>query len=318
LELRYTDALPTWATLNFPATYQLYKPTTDPITGIATRGANAVYLYGSDSISRIVFYPGLTLPLGIITAVDGQGTTGHHSIVEAKGANYFFNKNYGFVEYSGGSRIVSKDIISKAIETDLVGIDSRYYSRIVGTYIPFSEEICWAVPLAGAATPSHLLYFNTRTKGWRKEDKAARYVDVWTRAAGEYQKPMFCNADGHTYSITGETIPSTGNLDGYRVEPILHFGSPTKFKTLHEIWMGITDGGNYSIDLSWRGGDTVKEVEAASFTSLGSISLNNPSEPKLNVNKHARLHQLKWGTNLDSEKFSVNWIRFGYTTEGDY
>lgn len=318
LEIRWCAALPTWTALSFESANQLYKPTTDSITGISKMGANALFLYGTDSIGRVTYYANVTLPFGILTAVEGQGCTGQASIVNARGANWFFNKNYGFVRYLGGSRIVSEDIISKNIEEDIAGIDSRYYGRIVGKFIPHSEEIVWAIPLAAATTPTHLLYYNLGTGQWRKEDKACRVLDVWTRTAGQYRKPVFVNADGHTYQITGETLPSTGNLDGYRVEPVMDFGNSKRFKVLHEIWFGIVEGGDYSIDLYHRSGDTVKELLATAWGSAaGTLNLNNPARPWININKSARYHQIKWGTNLDSEKFAINWIEFRYSMQSE-
>ena len=41
IEIRWTDALPTWATLSFPSANQLYKPNDDVITGIKRFGNNA-------------------------------------------------------------------------------------------------------------------------------------------------------------------------------------------------------------------------------------------------------------------------------------
>ena len=96
------------------------------------------------------------------------------------------------------------------------------------------------------------------------------------------------------------------------------FGVPTKFKNVQEIWFGVTSGGDYSIDMHYRIGDTVKELSEATWSTLASISLNNPTEPKLNINLHGRYFQFKWGTNLKDEKFEVNWIDFRYHTEDDY
>lgn len=315
LEIRWTSALPTWTDLEFATANQLYKPGTDSITGISYLGSNRVLLYGTDSINEIVYYANADAPFGIIPLVQGQGTAGHHSIVNAQGANYLFNKNYGFVRYLGGSRITSDDIISKDIETEIASIDSRYYDRIVSKFIPFTEQIVWAVPLSAGANPTHLLYYDINTGQWTKEDKACRYIDVWTRTAGEYKKPVFGNTDGYVYQITGETLPSTSNLDGYRIEPIMDFGYPDRFKIVQEIWFGIVAGGSYSIDISWRSGNTVKEVLASSFSALGSISLDNPSKPVFHLNQSARYHQMKWQTNLDSEKFGINWITFKYILE---
>lgn len=317
LEIRWTGALPTWTDLEFAAANQLYKPGTDPITGISPLGVNHLLLYGSDSISQIVYYASASSPFGIIPQVQGQGAVSQHSIINTQGANWFFNKNYGFVRYVGGSRIISEDIISHDIETDIAGIDSRYYDRIIGRFIPHTNQLCWTVPLSGT-TPSHFLYYDIGTKEWSIEDKVAKYIDTWTRAAGEYRKMVFANTDGHTYQVTGELL-ATGTLDGYRIEPIMDFGESQRFKSIQEIWFSIVEGGNYDLHLWHRSGNTVKEVTAASWTQIGTLNLNSPSEPSIKqFLKNARLHQIKWGTNADSEKFAINKIIFKYDIGGVY
>jgi hypothetical protein len=316
IEIRWTDVLPTWASLDFDSSNQLYKPSQDSITGISKLGANTLLIYGTDSISRLIYYSTGTTTFAFNLMVDGQGCASHHSIVNAYGSNWFFNKNYGFVRYSGNSNILPQDVISNDIEPDIAGIDSRYYDRIVGVHIPVTNEIAWAVPLAGATTPNNIMYYKVDTGQWRIEDKASHFIDVWTRAAGQTRKPVFANTDGHTYQITGETIPSTGNLDGYRIEPIMDFGN-NDFNRVQEVWFGVFQGGNYSIDVSWRVGNTVKELLAQSWTAVGSVSLNNPYEPALRMDQVGKYHQMKWGSNLDSEKYSVNWIKFNYTNEFD-
>ena len=119
---------------------------------------------------------------------------------------------------------------------------------------------------------------------------------------------------GKRYSFTAKA--TAANLDGYRIEPIMGFGDPFVFKTLQQVWFGITEGGDYSIDLYWRGGDTAKEVEGESWAFVDSLNLNNPSNPVINTSRVARLHQLKWGTNGNDEKYCINWLKFkGYLGE---
>jgi hypothetical protein len=318
LEIRWSDALPTMTDLDFPAANQLYKPGHDSITGISKLGANAVLLYGTDTINQISYYPDSTTIFGIIPLVQGQGSASHQSIVNYQGANWFFNKNYGFVRYVGGSKILLEDIISRDIEDTIQAIDSRYYDRIVGKALPLTNQIVWSTPLAAGATPTHLLYYHLPTKTWSKEVKAAEYIDTWTQTAGQYRKLVMADTDGHVYSSTGEALAGAAVLDGYRIEPIMDFGDSTKQKIISEIWFGIIVGGDYSLDVSHRAGDTVKELLAASFASVGSLSLNNPDPPVLYTSLFGRYHQFKWGTNLDSEAFAVNWIDFRFTVGGQY
>jgi len=318
IEIRYTDALPTLTALEFPTANQLYKPTTDKITGISKMGTNALYLYGEYSISKVEYTGNATLPFYITSMIDDQGCASHHSIINVFGTNYFFNRDYGFVNYPGGTSLVPSDCISRDIDDLIQGIDPTYYKYIVGKHLPLQKELAWLVPLAGASSPSHILYYNLDDSTWRYENYAATFIDAWTRASTEYRKPVFGAADGHTYQITGDTLPSTANLDGYRVEPILDFGFPYNQKIVRELWFEIVSGGNYSLDVYYRAGDTTKEVLAASWTSVGSLSLNSPAEPKLNCDILGRKIQIKWGTNVDSEYFSVNGIHFVYDIESSY
>ena len=102
------------------------------------------------------------------------------------------------------------------------------------------------------------------------------------------------------------------DLEGYREEPIMAFGNPLVYKRLTEIWFGIIEGGDYSIYVYWRGGSTVKEVLAASWISEGYLSLNSPSRAVLILANapSALYHQIKWGTDKNSEKFCIPWIKF--------
>ncbi len=317
LDIRWTSQLPTWNNLTFPSANQLWKPGNDSIAGVSKLGANALLLYGTESISKFDYYPSASSPFGISPLLQGQGTASHHSIINAQGANWFFNKNYGFVRYVGGSRIVAQDIISQDIEDVIADIDSRYYEGIVGVYLPRSQRLAWAIPQGAATTPSHIIYYDIASGTWSKEVKAFRYLDAWTRTAGEHQKLVMANANGFVYSSEGNDADG-GAWDGHRIEPVLHFGLPEHKKLLSEIWLGIVSGGNYSIDISWRGGDTVKELLAQSWASLGSISLNNPDPPLLYCEKSARFHQLKWGTDAKDEDYSVNWIDLHFTDQGRY
>jgi len=344
LEIRWTDALPTWASLDFPAANQLYKPEgDDSITGIKKMGANACFLYGEESISRIDYYVDSTTPFQITQMVSTQGAAGHHSIVNVGGAHYFFNKNYGFCKYGGGRELLP---ISDDIEGDISGINAGYYNSIVGVAIPFTHEICWAVPLNANSTPTHLLFYNTKTGQWRKKEKATRYIDTWTVFAdvtwndlimtlgtgatwndcgaktwayyvSESPKLVSANTNGHLYSHTGETA-DTGAWDAYRIEPILDFGDKQRKDRLLEIWFSSAHAGDYSLHTWWRGGDTVSEVEAASWTALSDINLNNPAEAAVYLDQTQRLHQIKWGTDGASEKFVIPEITFNFIPQGRF
>ena len=318
LEIRWTSILPTFTDLSFAAADQLYKPGTDSISGISKLGVDALLIYGTDSISRVQHYTSSSSPFGIVPLVQGQGSTGHHCIVNAEGANFFFNKNYGFVRYIGGSRISRDDIISRQIEDLIRDIDSRYYGRIVGRYLPHNNEVAWLVPQgSGQTEPNRIFYYNTHTGTWRRDVHTMSSLDAWTRSAGERPQMVCAHTNGHVYEINGDDDAGSA-WDGHRIEPILDFGSPQRKKMVTEVWFSIVSGGAYSLDLSWRTGDTVKELLAQSWTSVGSLSTNNPDPPVIYCALTGRLIQFKWGTDLADEPFAVNRIVIRYDIEGKF
>ncbi|GAH08882.1 unnamed protein product, partial [marine sediment metagenome] len=173
--------------------------------------------------------------------------------------------------------------------------------------------------------------YNKKTGHWRKEVKSARYLDywkvftdmtwadliieiggtgVWTDCGSntwfdytsEKNRLVLANTNGYTYMNSSEDDDGS-NWDAYRVEPILPFPEPENMHRLLEIWPGIAYKKAANLDFYWRGGDTVAEVENESWTSLGLVSMNSPSTPVLYTDQTARLHQVKWGTDLKDELF---------------
>jgi len=345
IEIRWTDAIPVWATLDFAAANQLYKPNDDSLVGIKRFGNNACFLYGESSIDRIDYYPNFTAPFGIVNMVAYQGSVNHHSIIDMGDRHYFFNPNYGFCEYRGGSNFpYGGKPISEDIEEDISGIAAGYYSQIQGINIPHTNEVAWTVPLTGEGFPNTILYYNYITNSWRKEDKTARFIDFWITmtdvtwndliALGyttwtdfgnarwvdfTSQNPYLVlgNTDGHLYSVSTEG--DAGNaLDGYRVEPILDFGRPNDKDLLLEIWFDIVNTGSYSLYVSYRGGDTLAEVKGATWTSLTEMSFDSPANAVVRLAETNRFHQIKYGTDAANEPFVINGIEFKYVPQGRY
>jgi len=345
IEIRWTDAIPVCATLDIAVANQLYIPNDDPIVGIKRFGNNACFLYGEHSIDRIDYYPQFTAPFGIVNMVAYQGSVNHHSIIDLGDRHYLFNADYGFCEYRGGPQFpFNGKPISEDIEEDISGIGSGYYSQIQGMRVPHTNEVAWTVPMGGEGFPTHILYYNFITNSWRKEDKAARFIDFWITftdltwndliALGYTtwadfgnarwidfvsQTPylVFGNNDGHTYSVSTEADAGSA-LDGYRVEPIMDFGRPNDKDMLLEIWFDIVNTGAYSMYVSYRGGNTLAEVKNASWESLGEVSFNDPSNAVTRLAKVNRLHQIKYGTDSANEPFVVNGIEFRYVLQGRY
>jgi len=346
IDIRWSTSFPATAitSMEFEAANQLYIPNDDPITGGAAMGQDRMFIYSENSINQLVYQPDYELPFRIYTVVTDQGCASHQSIVTVGNSHYFFNAGYGFCEYKGGNEFpYGGRPISEDIEKDLQGMNTTYYDLIVGTFIPLNREIVWTVPMLGDVTPDRLVFFNVDTRQWRFEDKAMRYVDNWQANANftwnnlitelggtgavwsdagdsswafytaARQRLMYANTDGQTYYQTGETLAGAA-LDGYRIEPILDFGSPETQTLLKEIWFDIDNVGAWSIDVWHRGGDTVGEVCAASWISMPSLSMDSPDRPIVHVMQNARLHQIKWGTNLGAELFQVHSITFKHDT----
>ena len=336
IDVRWTSAWPATAitSLSIPAANQLYIPNDDPITGVGLMGRDKCFIFCENSIQQLVYYPDYSTPFRCFTVVPDIGAENHHSIVAANGRLYFFNRAYGFCEYVGGNTVnpIGNDILD-----DLNNINSGYYPLIVGRHIAREKKIKWTVPLSGSSSCDYILSYSYDTGQWEFENKTARWLDEWllyttqtwtaldtaldtwsgggtTRwsdytAAG--RETVFGNTDGYFYGILGESAAS-GDLDGYREEPILWFGNKRSYKTLLEVWFGIGATRNKSLEVWHRSGNTVGEVLNDEWTSLGTLSMNSPSKARIPVNVNARFHQIKWGTDLDDEKFVINSIDFKY------
>ena len=347
IEVRWSTAWPTTAiaSLNFPATNQLYVPNDDPISGLKRMGMNRCFVYSDNSIHSLDYYGDAETPFRIRNVIEGQGCAAPHSIINLGDRHYLFNKNYGFCEFRGTSFPYGGKPISEDIEGTIAGINAGFVDLIVGKFIPWTRECVWAAPLDGGTPPSHLIFFNIDSKTWRIEDKAMRCIDLWrmttsqptwnnlitdlggtgatwsgsfrwTDFMNETDHLVYSNTDGHLYYQTGENLAGSA-LAGYRIEPILNLSGTFNQDLLSEIWFDIGLSGNYSIDVHHRGGDTVGEVVAEPWVSVGSVSCNSIDRPVLSFNKSARLHQIKWGTDAANEPFEVSGIRLKYEPGSD-
>lgn len=328
-----------------PPTNHLYTPTEDPITGIKVFARNHCFVYGENSINRIDYYPNYTTPFAMVNMVDGEGATNHHSIVAYGGRHFLFNEHYGFVEYRGGAEFPHGGRpISEDIEDVVASIARTYYGHIIGCAIPHKNLIAWTVPLYGNSSPSHVLYYHLIDRTWAIEEKVAWWLDNWVTdtdvtwtdllnqgftywdeienlrwsdIVSENPYVMLSNTDGHAYTNEGNT-DNGSDYDGYRVEPVLDLGRPNDKELLLEIWFGLVSRGSYNMYCHYRGGDTVSECVGSSWTVLDELSCNDPANAVVRLAKVNRFHQIRYGTDAESEDFGVNRIEFKFVPQGRY
>ena len=345
IEIRWSGALDYPGSCSFAAGNQLYKPDDDIIAGIRNMGQNACFLYGENSIDAIDYYPNYSTPFGLRNIVSGQGAANNAGIVNLGGYHLLFNKNYGFCKFDGSPNFPAGGApISYDIENTISTINQDYTGWISGKLIPFTNEVCWTVPLNGSPTPTHLLYYHLLTGTWRIEDKVAYSIDVepvstnltwsdlaalgyvywedfglirWADLVQTTPKLVLGNTDGHLYykATSGD---NGSDLDGYRIEPVIDFGRPEDKDLLLEIWFGLESVGAFSMYCYYRGGNTLGEVKSKNWTPLTEMSCDSPATAVFRLAETNRFHQIKWGTDSADEAFSVNSIEFKYEPQGRY
>jgi len=330
LELRWTDPLPNLSALDFPTANQIYKPDNDlGITGVKRLGNMACLIYGDNSIYSLDYYPDFTPVFAMTEQITGIGPRHQYSIADTGRSHLFFDENKGFIEYSGGKQY---EVVSDAIEPLISTMSQNYYQLIYGANISYTDEIAWAVPLNYATANNAILYYNTKTKQWRREDRAADVLGyrnylitltwndlisyrgstwdlwgnkTWSELIAGSGKVYYGKSDGYVYEVYGDTWAGS-NYDAYRVEPIV--GSPdyTRHKRLQEIHILGTVDQSFSVDVYWRGGETEQEVIASSWELLGSVSQAAGSSQWIPCDKCKKYHQIKWGTSRINDRFKVS------------
>ena len=349
ITIRWSDSWPSTAIENigFPDTNQYYVPNDDPISGLRAMGRDRCFIYCENSIQLLTATSIYSTPFIIKNVQEEVGTTVNSSIISLGDRHFMFNKHFGFCEFRGGQFPHNGKPVSWDIDSDLQNITPSAMDRIVGAFLPLTNELCWIGAFGGAVENDRIYFYSLDTGKWRKEDKVATYIDNWLLPDSQiwtdwvlsfpsYSTGIWSEADANTWDENfedkrrlaygasdgklrysfGESMPSTDNLDGYRIEPILDFGDSTRDDLLEEIWFEMGIIGSYSIDVSHRSGNTVGELTAQGWTALDSVSCNSPSDAVVRCGKNAKLHQIKWGTNLDAEKFEVNGITFKYKNKG--
>lgn len=331
IDIRWTAALPDLTALSFPAANQLYKPDNDiGITGIKRLGNVACLLYGDNSIYSLDYYPDYTPVFSLTEQITGIGPRYGHSIVDTGRSHLFFDENKGFIEYGGGRQY---QVVSEAIEPWINTISQTYYKMIVGAPVYFTDEVAWGVPLDYATGNNAVIYYNTQTKQWRKEVRAADVLGyknylttftwtdfityngttwptdsrTWNSAIAGTGKIYYGKSDGYVYEVYGNQW-STGDYSAYRVEPIISAPDYTRYKRIQECHVLGTRTGSFSVEVYWRGGDTEQEVVDSTWELLGTTTQATTSSQVIYFDKENKYHQFKYGTDLKDETFAISRI----------
>jgi hypothetical protein len=204
---------------------------------------------------------------------------------------------------------------------------------IVGANIHYSDEVVWAVPLNYATSNNALLYYNTQTKQWRKENRACDVIGYknylttytwtefilynsdngstwptdsrsWNESVAGSGKVYYGKTDGYVYEIHGSDW-NDADYDAYRIEPILGAPDYTRHKRIQECHILATRTGAWSVDVYWRGGDTEQEVVDSSWELLGSTTQTTTSSQVIYFDKEKKYHQFKYGTDKKYEPFAI-------------
>lgn len=343
IDIRWTNALPSMASLEFPATNQIYKPDSDVgITGMKRLGNLRLLLYGRASIHAIDYFPDYASePFNATPIATGIGTDSHHSIVDTGSSHQFYDRNKGFIEMSGAG---AWKVISDPVATLLETISSNYLQRIVGRYSRFTNNTAWIVPLDGAVTPSAMLIYSNTTGEWSRRNIAqtAFVYDHWDSWSGltwtqlraldtvnhrwptsgkwsdyltHYEGDMlFGNTTGYAYRDFGNDEDEASTFAAWRIEPVISQPAKSRTKRFQELHFEATTQGSFSLDVYWRGAVSEQAVASASWESIGSVSLaGGQTESILYFDKAAKFHQFKFGTDLKDEPFKISqYVLKGY------
>jgi len=318
LSVRWTDALPTWASLSFPAANQAYKPVgDDSITGLASMGNDFGYIFSEKDITRIEYYPSHSPVFSFVCAMRDIGTISNQSILSDGKYLYFFDIHRGFIQYNGAT---DYKVISEPIEGVISGISVAYAPLIVGKSIPSptGNKLIWSIPSGGNATPNKIISYDPTNEIWTPlGTEVARAMDYWRLPSATESSLVFANTNGVLYQKTGETADGAA-WDGYFITPIIPTRETYQKKRLLEIWLSINNryAASTYIHIYHRGGDTAGELENQDWVELGTIDMKDSAKPVLYCDKTERLHQLKIRTNAATEYFSIGDIKVGYIVQG--
>jgi len=233
--------------------------------------------------------------------ITGTTTTNSRSNTQAHGDTYSWK--------------IVVDGVSEGIQSDTFTTQSNF-KYLVSFWI-YPDDI----RTGGAEQIYYTAVRNGDDSGWAtSESWTTTTVDKWIKVSFEYTESsggagayliVYGQYDsGQAYTYYVDDVSISESLNGYRIEPVTHMGHEHRKKLLKEIYFNIENTGDWNIDVYHRGGSTVGEVLAASWTNLGTVSCNSSARPYLQVNningaRNAKYHQIKWGNDRRDEPFQV-------------
>lgn len=347
ISIRWTNPLPDLSgDVEFPTANQLFIPNDDPIIGVSQIGYDRIFVHCRNSIHQLIHYTDYDAPFRIHTVNTKFGGF-HHSIVSTGEANYFYVKELGFVRFDGtGLTVISGDIENYLYNE----IDPELAQRMSGAYLSYSNVVVWSFITSTASMPKRLLTYNITTQQWDDDSldnfiytiaswqcpnyytwdnlsTAAAPTGLWNilQSSGiipwtyyvDSNERLMMGALNYVLYQTGDDRYN-GTLWAYRYEPIMDFGEAWKRDLLKEIWFSVSYTGAWNIAVYHRSGNTVGEVLAATWTSLGTVSCNSVYDPVAYCNKSARFHQIYYRNITDDQRVQIEKITFRYETQSEH
>lgn len=335
-DIRYSNLNPTLpdyslsidSSLSFGASNQLFYPDKEEITGIKKLNNNRLFVYARDSIAEIKYTANYSSPFSIKRIMSGYGALCNNCIIGLAGLHFFYDRNNGFCSFDGANIYPLSKTIQEIVDSidpiQLPAFGGGTYGEqydMPGAYNPRTNEIVWSVSY-NATTNTDVLYYNIMSNSWRKDPIAAKSIySVYEEGSGSYKTTYFVN-DGEIKYNYYSTSNSGTTYTAYRIEPVLNFGGENK-TLLNEIWARpVASTVGEEIDFWYRGGDSVTQLEAQSWTSYGSFRTDTADpnvvrSPK-GLNTNNRYHQVKWGSDSTGALFSIEKIEFKYVPQGRF
>jgi hypothetical protein len=335
-DIRYSNLNPTLpyysasidSTLSIPASNQLFYPDKEEITGIQKLNENRLIVYSKESISEIKYIANYASPFSIRKILTGYGSLCNNCIATVSGLHFFYDRNNGFCSFDGANIFPISNSIQDTVDSIVpvplpafLGGSFGEQFHMPVCHIPNTDEIAWSVSFNGTANTA-ILYYNYIKNNWRKDTIPARCIyPGYTYTLGTRKRMYVVNDTDIKYNYYS-TSNNGAIYAAYRVEPILNFGGENR-TLINEIWVrpAITTVGE-EIDIWYRGGQTVREVTAASWTAYDTIRTDTapsvPARTPLGLNTNNRYHQIKWGSDSTGALFSIEKIEFKYVMQGRY